>query len=194
MQESGSPVVSSALTTIVKLHCNTSCPSLAPAALRPRKEDAWLKRLMTGSFDAEGSFPCGNRGTKFCCNTITNFTALIKNKAWIFLILLRNRRRSSSTQTRSTSLKFTLKWKWNWHRKLKVRKFGDYLEERNFEVSNIVPDDVVCSCNMSAGLHVVGTETGLIWEVRVQCNMSPQVHQINQKFLPRCLQKRHIHR
>lgn len=60
-------MVSSTRTISVGLHDNTSCPSFAPAALRPLSELAWLKRLSTGSFDAGGSFPCGKSGTKFCC-------------------------------------------------------------------------------------------------------------------------------
>lgn len=192
MQESGSPVVSSALTTIVKLHCNTSCPSFAPAALRPRREDAWLKRLRTGSFDAAGSFPCGNRGTKFCWNTNNQIaTALIRNTFGVSSSrfgIVQGLHQHGNDRDSEVLLPLELT------SKSKGLKFGDYLEERNFEVGNIVPDDIVCGCNMSAGLHVVGAEAGLIGEVRVQCNMSPQVHQINQKLLPRCLQIRNIHR
>jgi len=61
------------------------------------------------------------------------------------------------------------------------------LQEGNYEINPVVSEFVGSSTDVCTRLHMIRAETCLVGEVGVQCHITPQIHHVDQKLLPRRL-------
>ncbi|EYU36173.1 hypothetical protein MIMGU_mgv1a011636mg [Erythranthe guttata] len=61
------------------------------------------------------------------------------------------------------------------------------LQQRHLKIGLIVLHNIILRANVRTRLHMIGREASLLRKIRVQANVPPQIHHINQKLLPRSL-------